>query len=53
MKKLEVKPLTEQVQKYGFQEFSSGKNGSCYPVTGEVLVTKNASNFIISYLFVS
>jgi hypothetical protein len=34
-------PLTEDVQKYGcVQNFPQGKNSSCYPVSGEVLVTE-------------
>jgi hypothetical protein len=33
-------PLTEKIQKYVFPEFSSRINRSCYPVSGEVLVTE-------------
>jgi hypothetical protein len=32
--------LTEQIKKYVFPEFSSGKSNSCYLVSGKVLVTE-------------
>jgi hypothetical protein len=55
MKKIEKMkpPLAEHLQKYkGFQNFPPAKTAR-YPVSGEVLVNrKNASNFIISILFI-
>jgi hypothetical protein len=36
-----------------FPEFSSSNDRSCYPVSYEIHVTKNASNFVISFLFIS
>jgi hypothetical protein len=51
MKRLEYKvkpPFTGKGPKIVvFPEFSSGKNNYYYSVSGEVIVTKNASNSII------
>jgi hypothetical protein len=35
-----IPPLPEEVQKYVFTEFFSGKNSSCYPVSDDILLTE-------------